>query len=308
MKILWPLLIAAVVNTSCGTGVGPSAVTKGTPMAYQAENQDWWLENAPQDASQNFAAPPPQGGSQPPPAFIPGPTFTNTSPTPASRPTGIADPNNPGYDTAGYLLNSTFDPNAGPFGHVTPNAPQPPSGGPSGGPTWGGPIDPFQYNPTGSGYPTFTPPPLPAELQKPWELPSAADVQAMPGYQERFNMGLNARDRSAAAHGTILNGGTQKALARYGQDYATNAYNDLTNQSLQQRQQAASDYLNLAYGPAWQQNQSAVNQYGQLYNQYRDLVGSNRLAQNDYWQQQMDLLNAGLGAAKAGAVGTGGQV
>lgn len=172
--------------------------------------------------------------------------------------------------------------------------------------TFGGPVAPFQFAPSGSGYPTFAPPPLPDALKTPWTLPTAADVQNTPGYQSRYLQGLDARQKAAASKGTILNGGTVKALDRYGTDYATQAYQQDVDNSLQQRQQAASDYLNLAYGPAWQQNQSAVNQYGQLYNQYKDLTSNNRLAQNDYWQQQMDLLNAGLGAAKAGTPGTAG--
>ncbi len=174
--------------------------------------------------------------------------------------------------------------------------------------TWGGPVAPFQYQPQGSGYPTFTPPPLPDYLQQGFHLPTASDLQASPGYMERFKMGQTARERAAAAKGTILNGGTQQALTRYGQDYASGEFGNLVNQKLGERQQQSSDYLNLAYGPAWQSNQAAVNQYGTLYQNYRNLIGDNRNAQNDYWSQNLDLLNAGLKAAGAGAPGTiGGQ-
>ncbi len=174
--------------------------------------------------------------------------------------------------------------------------------------TWGGPVEPFQYNPSGSGYPTFTPPPLPDYLQKGFALPSAEELQSTPGYMARYQMGLEGRQRAAAGRGTILNGGTQKALDRYSQDYASGEYGNLVNQKLGERQQQSSDYLNLAYGPAWQSNQAAVNQYGQLYRQYADTVANGRNSQNDYWQQQMDLLNAGLKAAGAGSPGsTGGQ-
>lgn len=172
--------------------------------------------------------------------------------------------------------------------------------------SFGGPVAPFDQ--AANPYPVFTPPPLPDYLQKGFELPTAADLQATPGYMARYQMGLDARQRSAAAHGTILNGGTQKALDRYGQDYASNEYSNLAQQKLSERQQQSADYLNLAYGPAWQQNQAAVNQYGQLYKQYQDLIGNNRNSQNDYWQHQLDLLNAGLTAARSGSPGTtGGQ-
>ena len=58
---------------------------------------------------------------------------------------------------------------------------------------------------------------------------SLADFQKDPGYQFRMDQGSNALQSSAAARGGLMNGGTLKALDRYGQDYAsgeyTNAYN-----------------------------------------------------------------------------------
>jgi hypothetical protein len=175
-------------------------------------------------------------------------------------------------------------------------------GGGAAPPTWGGPIAPYG----GPQAPVFTPPPLPDYLQKGFTLPSAEELQATPGYMERFRMGQQARERASAARGTILNGGTQQALTRYGQDYATGEYNNLAQQKLGERQQQSADYLNLAYGPAWQQNQSAQTQYGNLYSQYKDLTSANRGAQSDYWNQQLDLLNAGLRAASAGSPGSTG--
>lgn len=167
--------------------------------------------------------------------------------------------------------------------------------------TWGGPIAPYAGDP----YPNFTPPPLPDVLSRPYELPTADALKATPGYMARYQQGMDALQRSAAARGTLLNGGTQKALTRYGQDYASNEYNNLVRQGLSARQQQASDYLNLAYGPAWQQNAAAVNKYGTLYGQYQDLIGNNRNAMNDYYGQQLELAKLGLSAAGAGNPGTG---
>jgi gamma-glutamyltranspeptidase len=45
-----------------------------------------------------------------------------------------------------------------------------------------------------------------------------------PSYQFRFNEGQRAIDRSAAAGGSLYSGGTLKALARYGQDYASTEF------------------------------------------------------------------------------------
>lgn len=269
----------------------------GNPYATDTSNgtTDWWTQNAPPPpppvTGNQWAAATPQSNGVTP-QFIP----TGTPPTPVT--------NAAGQVWGGGGPNGAFDVTGKPMTFNTA-APAQQQANPS-APSFGGPVDPFQYNPVGSGYPTFTPPPLPDYLQKGFQLPSAADLQNTPGYMARYQQGLDALQRSAAANGTVLNGGTQKATTRYGQDYASNEYNNLVNQNLSARQQQASDYLNLAYGPAWQSNQAAVNQYGQLYNQYKDLTGANRTAQNDYWQQQMDLLNAGLGAAKAGTPGTSG--
>jgi hypothetical protein len=64
-----------------------------------------------------------------------------------------------------------------------------------------------------------------------------ADFVKDPGYDFRMEQGQQGLERSAAARGGLLNGGTLKALTRYGQDYASgeyaNAYNrfnsDTTN-------------------------------------------------------------------------------
>lgn len=60
-----------------------------------------------------------------------------------------------------------------------------------------------------------------------------SDFNADPGYQFRMDQGSQALQRSAAARGGLMNGGTLKALDRYGQDYASgeyqNAYNRFNN-------------------------------------------------------------------------------
>lgn len=104
-----------------------------------------------------------------------------------------------------------------------------------------------------------------------------------PGYEFRTQEGIRALDRSASARGLSLSGGQQKALLRYGQDYASqeygNVYNRISNiaglgqvgaqgsgnAALQFGQQAGgaaaasgvnSAYSTLAQGNAWN---TAVN-------------------------------------------------
>lgn len=57
----------------------------------------------------------------------------------------------------------------------------------------------------------------------------ASDFQQDPGYAFRMAEGQKAIERSAAAKGGLQSGGTLKALSRYGQDFASNEYNNAYN-------------------------------------------------------------------------------
>ena len=56
-----------------------------------------------------------------------------------------------------------------------------------------------------------------------------AELQATPGYQFRLSEGMKGVENSAAARGSLLSGGALKALQRYGQDFASNEYQNLYN-------------------------------------------------------------------------------
>lgn len=58
---------------------------------------------------------------------------------------------------------------------------------------------------------------------------SMADFKADPGYEFRLSEGLKGVQSSAAARGGLMNGGTLKALTRYGQDYASNEFQNAYN-------------------------------------------------------------------------------
>jgi hypothetical protein len=53
--------------------------------------------------------------------------------------------------------------------------------------------------------------------------------QTDPGYNFRFDEGVRAMDRSAAASGGLLSGGYGRRLTRYGQDYASNEFSNVYN-------------------------------------------------------------------------------
>ena len=53
---------------------------------------------------------------------------------------------------------------------------------------------------------------------------SMSDFEQDPGYAFRMSEGLKAIDRTAASRGGMLSGAALKAAGRYGQDYASNEY------------------------------------------------------------------------------------
>lgn len=72
--------------------------------------------------------------------------------------------------------------------------------------------------------------------------PSA--VTRTPGYDFRFKQGVQALDRSAAARGLLGTGGYGQALSRYGQDYASDEFNNYYTR--------LASLLNLGFGAAGQ--------------------------------------------------------
>lgn len=94
--------------------------------------------------------------------------------------------------------------------------------------------------------------------------PTAADMMANdPGYQARLQTGLDAVQGSAAAKGSVLSGGTLKALNDYSQTFASNEYNNYYNQALQG---------------------------------YTTNTGTQRNAMNDYWARLQGLTATGAAA------------
>lgn len=72
--------------------------------------------------------------------------------------------------------------------------------------------------------------------------PTGATEQNDPGYQFRLNEGMKALDRGAAARGGLLTGGTAKAEQQYGQDYASNEYNNVYNRAFGQFQDSRNQF------------------------------------------------------------------
>jgi hypothetical protein len=125
----------------------------------------------------------------------------------------------------------------------------------------------------------------------PWSsfyAPSAADLQNSPGFQSRLALDQQARERSAAARGSILSGGTQLELGRAAQDYASNEYHNLFNQSLQTRGQNVAEQ-------GQQFNQALAGQQ-QNFGQYATQAGLDLGARQQNFNEGQGSFNNALAA------------
>lgn len=132
-------------------------------------------------------------------------------------------------------------------------------------------------------------------------------ITQTPGYQFRLGEGVNAMDRSASAAGLLGTGGYGKALTRYGQDYASNEFN---NQYMR-----LANLLGLGYGAAGQSGNYAMNAGNQLAgisggigNAQADSILGNAAANQLAFGNAMrlgSLAFGGMGGGAAGAAGAG---
>lgn len=101
-------------------------------------------------------------------------------------------------------------------------------GGSHAPPTNGSPISAPQAPNTSNGaYGSLMQP-----YQGTFQAPTGLTEQNDPGYQARLNLGQQAMDRSAAARGGVLTGGTAQAENQAAQDYASNEYGNVYNRAL----------------------------------------------------------------------------
>lgn len=96
-----------------------------------------------------------------------------------------------------------------------------------------------------------------------------SDYQADPGYEFRMKEAQKALERSAASRGGLQSGRTLKELTRYGQDYASNEYQNAYNRfnaDRDRRYGRLSDLARMGQSSAAQSaaaGQSYANQAGQ---------------------------------------------
>lgn len=179
---------------------------------------------------------------------------------------------------------------------------------------FGAPMNPYASQPFGE---TYTNPETPPWLQGEFKLPefvspTAADLYEDPGYKARLLEGEQSRNRLASAQGTVLSGGSAKALARYNQDYASNefanmygrrlsTYNANVGSSLAARGQNVGEFQNKV-GNVNLQYQNRYGQYladqARQLNDYLTNYGVSRNLSTDWWNQANALADRGLRAAE----------
>lgn len=72
--------------------------------------------------------------------------------------------------------------------------------------------------------------------------PTDITEQNDPGYQARLKLGNQAIERSAAARGGVLSGGTARALNQYSQDYASNEYSNVYGRAFNEYAQKYNEF------------------------------------------------------------------
>ena len=147
---------------------------------------------------------------------------------------------NPWQGTSGGLATSappgSVDYAAG--GGMTPGYLGPPvSAGGGTDPTTGQPM-PAQGSGDNSYLQPFT------NWNERFQAPTNVTEQNDPGFQFRLQQGQDALQRSAAARGSLLTGGTAQDLAKFGQDYASNEYGNVYNRALNDYQQRYNIFQN----------------------------------------------------------------
>lgn len=91
------------------------------------------------------------------------------------------------------------------------------------------------------------------------------DMYKDPGYAFRLNEGVKALDRSAAARGGLLGGNQLRGVTQFGQDYATNEYQNAFNRYQAERQARLNPLQSLS-GAAQTSANTLTNAAGNLGN------------------------------------------
>ena len=180
---------------------------------------------------------------------------------------------------------------------------------------WTQQFTPVPYTPSPAFAPTtpaqspfsFTAPTVTPFTYEDFIPPTAADMTDDPGYKIRLAEGLKAIDTSAAAHGTLLTGGTLKGLTKYGQEQGSNEFQNVYNRKAStwtanrgnamdvwNSKKSLSDTAFSQATSAWDRNatanESALNRENSVWQNndaanYRNWTAQNQTKLTDYQQK-----------------------
>lgn len=127
-----------------------------------------------------------------------------------------------------------------------------------------------------------------------------SDFAKDPGYDFRMQEGAKALERSAAARGGLMGGAAGKAMARYGQDYASNEYSNAYNRFNNDRDQRYNKLSQMA-----NMGQSAAAMTGQAGQKFAEQAGANIVGGGD--SQAASIIAGGKAWSNAaeGLIGAG---
>jgi hypothetical protein len=117
--------------------------------------------------------------------------------------------------------------------------------------------------------------------------------QADPGYAFRLSEGQKSLERSAAARGGLLSGGTGKALQRFGQDYGSQEYTNAFNR-YQAERTARLQPLQALTGMGQSTGQQISQQGQQMASNVGDAMGSAAAARASGYVGTANALTGGL--------------
>lgn len=215
--------------------------------------------------------------------------------------------NNKNYDPDAPVP-TTPDPNVQPTNQ--PNPPPPTGGGGGGG---GNAIDPSYLAPwqgvfdpgADAALPTYKAPDPFSYAD--WKAPDPSSIMKDPSYQWRLNQGEGALENSAAAKGVLNSGGTLGDILNYGQNFASNEYNNIFNRDLTSyttnRNNAVDTYATNygvgkdTYGLLKGRSDDA---YDRAWKQYQDQENVWYQNQNAPFSKLSSLIGYGSNAAAAG--------
>jgi hypothetical protein len=257
--------------------------------------------------------------------IVPNAPMPETLPAPTIDPPGGVDPTfqqlygNPVVESGGgddggnpYVPGGM----RGTFGGYVPGGT---TGGTGGGGTGGAPggtfFTPF-LPPEYTAPPGFTAPPafsFPEFSYEAFRAPTLDEAQNDPGYKFGFDEGMRALQTDRAARGVLRTGGTLKDFMKWGNDYATQNYDNVFNRNLQthrsnfgeafdtwlnNRENAAQNYsLNYGIGrDVWDRNTDLHNtawdrNYGRAQDIFNSLRQSETHTFEDLYRRWRDLLN-----------------